>query len=74
VASYSYAANIQAFEAMLVKADAWSKRHASKFAPDKFKLLYFTNPKAPLDPPVFYSPREEFNPEIEYLGMESNPI
>jgi hypothetical protein len=74
VASHSYTANIQAFEAMLVKADAWSKRHASKFALDKFELLYFTNPKAPLDPPVFYGPREEFDPETEYLGTESDPV
>jgi hypothetical protein len=59
---------------MLVKADAWLKHHILKFALDKFKLLYFTNLKAPLDPLVFYGPREEFNPEIEYLGMESNPI
>jgi hypothetical protein len=74
VASHSYAVNTQALEAMLVKADTWAKRHALKFAPDKFELLYFTNPNALPDRPVFYGPRGEFNPDIEYLGTNTDPV
>jgi hypothetical protein len=74
VASHSYAANVQALETMLVKADAWARRHASKFAPDKFELIHFTNPKAPEDPPVFFGPREQFDPDTEYLGDDTNPV
>jgi hypothetical protein len=74
VASHSYAVNIQAFEAMLVKADDWSRCHASKFAPDKFELIHFTNPKASLDAPVFYGPRGEFDPDTEYQGTDGDPV
>jgi hypothetical protein len=59
---------------MLIKADAWARRHASKFAPDKFELIHFTNPKAPEDPPVFFGPREQFDPDTEYLGDDTNPV
>jgi hypothetical protein len=74
VASHSYAMNIQALEAMLVRADAWARCHASKFAPEKFKLIHFTNPKAQPDPPVFCGPREEFDPDIIYLGTSVDPV
>jgi hypothetical protein len=59
---------------MLVKADDWSRCHASKFALDKFKLIHFTNPKASLDPPVFYGPRGEFDPDTEYQGTDGDPV
>jgi hypothetical protein len=74
VASHSYAANVQALETMLIKADAWARCHASKFAPNKFELIHFTNPKAPEDPPVFFGPREQFDPDTEYLGDDTNPV
>jgi hypothetical protein len=74
VASHSYAANFQAFEAMLVKADAWARRHASRFAPDKFELIHFTNPKAPENPPIFFGPREQFDSDTEYLGSDTDPV
>jgi hypothetical protein len=59
---------------MLIKADAWARRHVLKFAPDKFELIHFTNPKAPKDPPVFFGPREQFDPDTEYLGDDMNPV
>jgi hypothetical protein len=74
VASHSYTANVQALETMLVKADVWARRHALKFAPDKFKLIYFTNPKAPKDPPVFFGPQEQFDLDTKYQGDDTDPV
>jgi hypothetical protein len=31
-------------ERVLGKADQWARRHAAKFAPDKFELIHFNNP------------------------------
>jgi hypothetical protein len=58
VASHSYAANVQALKIMLIKADAWARYHALKFAPNKFKVIHFTNLKAPKDPPISFGPQE----------------
>jgi hypothetical protein len=59
---------------MLIKADAWARCHALKFTPNKFKVIYFTNLKAPKDPPVFFGPREQFNPDTKYLGDDTNLV
>jgi hypothetical protein len=52
----TYAENITVLEKCLEKADRWARRHAAKFAPDKFELIHFTNPKEPepvcLPPPA----------------------
>ncbi|KAJ5667634.1 hypothetical protein N7507_003498 [Penicillium longicatenatum] len=46
VESESYARNVEILDEVLQKADIWAKRHAAKFAPDKFELIHFTNPRA----------------------------
>jgi hypothetical protein len=45
--SRSYEENVNILEKTLHRADTWAKRHAARFAPDKFELIHFTNPKAP---------------------------
>jgi hypothetical protein len=44
VESESYHINARTLERVMEKADLWAKRHAAKFAPDKFELIHFTNP------------------------------
>jgi hypothetical protein len=47
IAQYqTFCDNIQVLKQALTKADQWAKRHASKFDPDKFGLILFTNPRA----------------------------
>ncbi|OQE07892.1 hypothetical protein PENFLA_c153G01015 [Penicillium flavigenum] len=43
--SNSYAKNVQLLEKALQKAASWASKHAAKFAPDKFELIHFTNPR-----------------------------
>lgn len=33
-------------ERTLAKADLWARRHAARYAPEKFELIYFKNPRA----------------------------
>ncbi|KAJ9480553.1 hypothetical protein VN97_g13002, partial [Penicillium thymicola] len=47
--SNSYEENIQLLEKTLQRANSWAKKHAAKFAPDKFELIHFTNPKIRLN-------------------------
>jgi hypothetical protein len=50
--SQTYTDNIKALRQALARADIWATPHASKFAPDKFELIHFTNPREPpLDRP-----------------------
>jgi ribonuclease HI len=44
--SKSYEENIQVLERALLKANSWAKKHAAKFAPDKFELIHFNNPRS----------------------------
>ncbi|KAJ5987694.1 hypothetical protein N7481_002904 [Penicillium waksmanii] len=46
VVSESYYTNTQLLQKTLGRADLWAKRHASKFAPNKFELIHFKNPRA----------------------------
>jgi hypothetical protein len=63
----TYTENVTLLEKCLEKADRWARRHAAKFAPDKFELIHFTNPKElEPDPPqpagptdIWYSHRYE---------------
>ena len=43
--SDSYAENVETLKAALSKAGRWASQHASKFAPEKFELIHFTNPR-----------------------------
>ncbi|EIT74601.1 reverse transcriptase [Aspergillus oryzae 3.042] len=43
--SDSYAENVETLKTALARADRWATRHASKFAPEKFELIHFTNPR-----------------------------
>jgi hypothetical protein len=43
--SESYYTNVQLLQRALVKADRWARQHAAKFAPDKFELIHFRNPR-----------------------------
>lgn len=69
----TYAANVRALEGCLTKADRWADKHGAKFAPDKFELIHFTNPKDPAPPreptPTPTQPRDiwEF---YEYEGHD----
>ncbi|KAJ5642579.1 hypothetical protein N7490_006579 [Penicillium lividum] len=45
VESRTYARNVELLQQALTKADTWARRHAAKFAPDKFELIHFTNPR-----------------------------
>ncbi|GMG10241.1 unnamed protein product [Aspergillus oryzae] len=44
-ASDSYAENVETLKMALARAGRWASRHASKFAPEKFELIHFTNPR-----------------------------
>ena len=44
VESESYYNNTITLEKVLSKANLWARRHAARFAPDKFELIHFTNP------------------------------
>ena len=44
--SNSYEENVQLLEKALQRAASWASKHAAKFAPDKFELIHFTNPKS----------------------------
>lgn len=52
VESQSYARNVEVLQIAFDKADTWARRHAAKFAPDKFELIHFTNPREPPVPPA----------------------
>lgn len=73
--SPSYAENVAIPEKCLEKAYRWAARHAAKFAPDKFELIHFTNPKEPLPnrqpPPI--SPEDIWNP-YDYEGHDDMPV
>jgi hypothetical protein len=45
VESESCHTNVHTLEKVLRKADLWAKRHAARFAPDKFEFIHFTNSK-----------------------------
>ncbi|KUM55456.1 hypothetical protein ACN42_g11818, partial [Penicillium freii] len=47
--SNSYEENIRLLEKALQRASTWAKKHAAKFAPDKFELIHFNNPKSTTD-------------------------
>ncbi|KAJ5667630.1 hypothetical protein N7507_003494 [Penicillium longicatenatum] len=64
VESESYARNVEILEEVLQRADLWARRHAAKFAPDKFELIHFTNPRAeeePLPQPTQSTQPEEYS-------------
>ena len=44
-ASDIYTENVETLKAALARAGRWASQHASKFAPEKFKLIHFTNPR-----------------------------
>lgn len=44
--SNSYEENVRLLEKALQRAASWASKHAAKFAPDKFELIHFNNPKA----------------------------
>ena len=45
--SQLYADNTAVLQETLTKTDCWTATHISKFVPDKFELIYFTNPRDP---------------------------
>jgi endonuclease/exonuclease/phosphatase family metal-dependent hydrolase len=46
VESESYYNNTITLEKILNKANLWARRHAARFAPNKFELIHFTNPRS----------------------------
>jgi ribonuclease HI len=72
--SSTYAENVMLLEKCLEKADRWARRHAAKFAPDKFELIHFTNPKElEQDPPPPAGPIDIWDP-YRYEGHDLMPI
>jgi hypothetical protein len=64
--SNSYEENVWLIEKALGRADQWARRHAARFAPDKFELIHFTNPKLdkttePPSEPIPPSPPSEYD-------------
>ena len=43
--SDTYYENVKILEKTLLKADLWTRRHAARFAPDKFELIHFKKPR-----------------------------
>ncbi|KAJ5393044.1 hypothetical protein N7465_012018 [Penicillium sp. CMV-2018d] len=41
-----YEENVKLLEKALQRATSWASKHAAKFAPDKFELIHFNNPKS----------------------------
>ena len=71
---------IQKLQDLHETADDWAKRHASIFAPDKYKLIHFINPNAPSDPwdaeePILTLSGVEIKPSqaAKYLGVWFDP-
>jgi hypothetical protein len=58
--SNSYEENVWLIEKALERAEQWAKRHAARFAPDKFELIHYSNPRnePPTIPP---SPPSEYD-------------
>jgi ribonuclease HI len=57
--SNSYEENVWLIEKALQRADQWAKGHAARFAPDKFELIHYSNPRIepstiPPSPPSEY--------------------
>ncbi|KAJ6032769.1 hypothetical protein N7540_003501 [Penicillium herquei] len=50
--SSTYRRNVEMLQAALGQADTWARRHAAKFAPDKFELIHFTNPSLQVHHPI----------------------
>ncbi|OQD70292.1 hypothetical protein PENANT_c265G00793, partial [Penicillium antarcticum] len=48
--SNSYEENTWLIEKALERADEWARRHAARFAPEKFELIHFSNPQLPSEP------------------------
>ena len=57
--SNSYEENVWLIEKALERADQWAKRHAARFAPDKFELIHYSNPRAAIEPSP--SPPSEYD-------------
>jgi hypothetical protein len=64
VTSESYYRNLQLLEKVLGKADLWGRRHAAKFAPDKFELIHFANPNEN------ETTQEPTNADVTHIGSD----
>jgi len=69
--SNSYEENVWILEAALQKADKWAWKHAAKFAPDKFELIHFTNPKGTKNHPQDY-PQDRSQNQNEQTNTQTN--
>ncbi|KAJ5636976.1 hypothetical protein N7490_006855 [Penicillium lividum] len=73
--SESYARNVEILEEALRKADIWARRHAAKFAPDKFELIHFKNPREqPSEHPPTQQPMDIYDFIIPDPGTDQLPI
>ncbi|KAJ6003542.1 hypothetical protein N7522_006234 [Penicillium canescens] len=57
--SNSYEENVWLIEKARERAAQWAKRHAARFAPDKFELIHYSNPRAAIEPSP--SPPSEYD-------------
>ncbi|KOS36290.1 hypothetical protein ACN38_g12979, partial [Penicillium nordicum] len=71
VESQSYARNVEVLQIAFDKADTWARRHAAKFAPDKFELIHFTNPREPPVPPALIPQNRQNTPDIYDIIVEN---
>jgi hypothetical protein len=73
--SNSYEENVWLIEKALERADEWAKRHAARFAPEKFELIHFNNPHAKTSPDPIPSPPPQSPPssEIDIWAIPDDP-
>ena len=70
VESRSYTRNVELLQIALDKADTWAQRHTAKFAPDKFELIHFTNPRQEPDTTPTPVPDRQNTPDIYNIIVE----
>jgi ribonuclease HI len=68
--SNSYEENVWLIEKALERADQWAKRHAARFAPDKFELIHYSNPRITAESP---SPLRASPSEYDVWAVPDDP-
>jgi hypothetical protein len=68
--SNSYEENVWLIEKALERADQWAKRHAARFAPDKFELIHYSNPRNIIESP---SPVRSSPSEYDVWAIPDDP-
>ena len=70
--SNSYEENVWLIEKALERADQWARRHAARFAPDKFELIHYSNPRIATESSI--PDTSESSLRIRRLGHPGRPL